>query len=300
MASSSAFDTGVPYSQALANGWLLKTSSGAYITARGYPTSYLGDVGSSAYQQAWISNVLSFLGSTGVDGVYIDDVVADVAAWSEGAVYPAKYPDQSSWENAMASWVAAIGTALESRGYYVLLKAHKWVAGDVRSNDATLEVGWWQRLAPSVSGLNTEYWMQASNDVTRLRGLGSEWWNHRDGWQRLVSVAQNASADFFGMTYGSTNLRAMHYGKDSFLLGWDGQGGAFIYKPTDGPDPWNTAWTTDIGRPTAAKTQIAGGVWLRRYERGTVVVNANLYGVTVTVDGAARTIGATDALILVS
>ena len=76
-AVSSAFDTGVPYSQAVTNNWLLKTSGGALITARGYPTSYLADVGSTAYRQTWISNVSAYLSSTGADGVYIDDVVGE-------------------------------------------------------------------------------------------------------------------------------------------------------------------------------------------------------------------------------
>jgi len=301
MAVSSAFDTGVPYSQAVANNWLLKTSGGAFITAWGYPTSYLADVGSTAFQQAWITNVSAYLTSTGADGTYIDDVVGDVAAWSSGAVYPAKYPSQSSWENAMAAFVTAVGPALKARGFYVLVNAHKFVSGNVLSNDGTLEVGWWERLGPSVSGLHTEYWMQSATNISQLRAIGPEWWNSWDGWQRLVAVAQGTGADFFGYMKGSvTNTRAMRYGKASFLLDWDGQGGGFIYFPTDGPDPWNSAWTADIGRPTAAKTSLATGVWQRRYERGTVVVNATLATVTVTVDGVARTIGPTDALILTS
>jgi len=301
MAVSSAFDTGVPYSQAVANNWLLKTSGGSFITAWGYPTSYLADVGSTAFQQAWIANVSAYLTSTGVDGTYIDDVVGDVAAWSSGAVYPAKYPSQASWENAMAAFVAAVGPALKARGFYVLVNAHKFVSGNVLSNDGTLEVAWWQRLGPSVSGLQSEYWMQSATNISQLRAIGPEWWNSWDGWQRLVSVAQGTGADFFGYMKGSvTNTRAMRYGKAAFLLDWDGQGGGFIYFPTDGPDPWNSAWTTDIGRPTSAKTSLATGVWQRRYERGTVVVNATLATVTVTVDGIARTIGPTDALILTS
>ena len=48
---------GVPYSQAAANGWLLTDSSGNLLVNKGYGF-YIGDVGSSGYQQAWITNVL--------------------------------------------------------------------------------------------------------------------------------------------------------------------------------------------------------------------------------------------------
>ena len=58
------WSTGVPYSQALANGWLLKDASGNLLVNQGYPDDYVGDVGSSAYQQAWISNVLAYLAAT--------------------------------------------------------------------------------------------------------------------------------------------------------------------------------------------------------------------------------------------
>ena len=71
-----------------------------------------------------------------------------------------------------------------------------------------------------------------------------------------------------------------------------------MFEPTDGSDPWNLNWTSDPGVPSAAKVQIAFGVWQRQYSAGTVVVNTNGYAVTVTVNGIARTIGATDALIL--
>jgi len=72
------WSTGVSYSQAVANGWLLTSSSGSLLTNLGTAGNYIGDVGSSAYQQAWISNVLSYLSAhPGIDGIFIDDVLYD-------------------------------------------------------------------------------------------------------------------------------------------------------------------------------------------------------------------------------
>jgi hypothetical protein len=68
-------------------------------------------------------------------------------------------------------------------------------------------------------------------------------------WQRVVSVAQRAGVDFLGLTYGThDDLQAMRFGKGSFMLDWNGKGGAF-------------------------KVEVQTGVWQRRYERGLVVVN---------------------------
>lgn len=291
------WDSGVPYSVARANGWLLRDAAGALLINEQYPANYIGDVGNDAYRAEFLRRVRDYAVSVGVDGIYIDDVVADISTLA--GRYPAKYPNQESWENAMAGFVHVVGTALKARGLYVLVNAHKWVAGDDGSDDGTVEAQWWQRIGRSVSGLQSEYWLQDPTNPARSRSVGSEWWQNWDGWQRLVAVAQAMGADFFGYTYGPPgDTRTMRFVKGSFLLDWDGQGGALLYRLTETGDPWNPAWTTDLGRPAGAKAALASGVWTRGYARGRVVVNATTTAVTVTVDGVARTIPATDALIL--
>lgn len=291
------FDTGVPYTVAEANRWLLRDASGTLLRNLAYPGNFIGDVGDPGYQAEWARRVGDYLVSARVDGVYIDDVIADINAMS--GRYPAKYPDQVSWENAMASFVSTVGSTLKARGFYVLVNAHKWIAGSSGSDDGSLEAQWWRRLAPFVSGLQSEYWVQDPTNIGRLRATGGEWWNNWEGWQQLVAVAQSAGADFFAYMYGgSADTRTMRYGKGSFMLDWDGRGGAFSFATSDGSDPWNTAWTADLGRPAAAKQSPAPGVWTRRFERGTVVVNSTGSTVTVTADGSPRTLGPTDALFL--
>jgi hypothetical protein len=190
---------------------------------------------------------------------------------------------------------------LKAKGYYVVASAHAFIPGNLASNDGSLEAQWWRQLAPSVSGLSTEYWTENPANETQLRTVGAQWYQQWDGWQSLVSVAQNAGVDFFGITYDTAATPGtMRYARGSFLIDWNGRGGAVYMSPTDGSDPWNTAWTADVGQPSAAKVQVAPGVWQRSFTRGTVVVNANGTSVTVTVGGIARTIGPTDALILAS
>ena len=123
------WSTGVPYSEASANGWLLKDSSGNLLVNQGIPgNDYVGDVGNSGYQQAWISNVLAYLAANpGVKGVFIDDVLYDLAPLTGAEA--AEYPTQQAWAQAQLSFIEAVGTALRAKGYYVAVNADGYVPG---------------------------------------------------------------------------------------------------------------------------------------------------------------------------
>jgi hypothetical protein len=291
------FNTGISFEAARAHDWLLKDSSGNLIQHDGYDSVYLANVGDPAYQQAWVKAVLAFLHSSHAGGVFIDDVLADPRGWTVGQVFPAAYPDQSSWANATVSFVKAIGPALKAHGYYVLLNANGR-ARDTTSSDSWQYANWWRELAPFVSGFLAEYWLQNPTDVSQLRPTGAAWFEDWRGWQRLVSTAQRAGVDFFGLTYGTRDdLEAMRYGKGSFMLDWNGKGGAFIFETEDG-DPYNSAWGSDLGRPLHRKVEIQPGVWQRVFERGVVLVNATAAPVSVHVRGATETIDPIDAFFL--
>lgn len=295
---AAGFDTGVPIDEANAKHWLLPGADGNLLVEDGYENVYLADVGNQAYQQAWLRDVLAFLRVNRIRGVFIDDVLADAADWTVGHVYPAAYPDQTAWAAAMTSFVKAVGPALKARGYYVLLSANGHIRDTSIQDSGQYDASWWRQLAPYASGFLKETWQQNPADVAQLRSIGPAWYQQWRGWERLVSVAQRAGVDFFGLTYGSRDdLQAMRFGKASFMLDWNGKGGAFIFDTNDG-DPYNAAWGADLGRPVQRKVEVAPGVWRRLYERGLVVVNATSEPVTVHVNGAAMRIDATDALVL--
>ena len=143
-----------------------------------------------------------------------------------------------------------------------------------------------------------EYWLQSPIDVTRLRAVGPRWYELWPSWQSLVSVAQRAGVDFFGLMYGAgADVRAMRYVRGSFLLDWNGRGGAVIFSTTSRPDPYHAAWVKQLGTAMKPKRPLApasGNV----STRGVVVVNTTNATVTVTVRGRAWTIGPTDALFV--
>jgi len=301
-----SWSTGVSYQEALANNWLLKDAGGNYVRNVSFG-AYVGDIGNSAYQQRFVDNVASFLAQNGNEGVFIDDVLITPVGMT-GGVFPAKYPTQKSWEDAMVSFVANVGAALKARGFYVVVNASAYISGNSGSDDGTLTAAFWQRLAPHVSGLMSEYWEQLASNTSQLRSSGSSSWTQNwEGWLNLVNVAQSAGSDFFGLMEGSSSsVNLMRYGKASFLLAWDGGGGAFVFHP-DG-DPWNSEWTTDIGQPVGGRYQV-GVAWRRDYSGGTVVLNPSpsssqaisLGGTFTKVDGTpvtSVTLGPTSALIL--
>ena len=265
-----SWSTGVSYQEALANNWLLKDASGSYLMNVQYG-AYVGDIGNTAYQQRFIDNVTALLSGNGNDGVFIDDVLASPLLLT-GGKYPAKYSSQAAWEDAQVSFVRNVGGALRARGFYVLVQAVAWIAGNPASDDGSLNAQFWGRLAPHVSGIQSEYWVQDPNSVTRLRASGPSWYQQWDAWLRLADAAQNGGADFFAMMYGATSdIPVMRYGKASFLLMWDGSGGAFTFDPGQS-DPWNLEWTMDVGQPSGSKYQVGQG-WRRNYSGGTVIVN---------------------------
>ena len=185
----------------------------------------------------------------------------------------AKYPTARRWANAQLSFIHTVGDELRAAGYYVLVNASAFVRRSRTSDDGTSTVSWWRALAPHVSGLMNEYYQEISNGTNELRSNGSSWRQNWDGWQRLIGVAQQHGRDFVGLTYGAAgDARAMSYGKASFLLDWNGRGGAFVYQPANNSDPWNGAWTQDIGKPIERKQHI-GDAWVRRYSGGVVLLN---------------------------
>lgn len=293
---ATTYSTGVTYTQALNNGWLLKNSAGAYLVNSTYGT-YCADVGSAAYTQAWISNVLAYLAARpGIDGVFIDNTLSDPKAECGG--YPAKYPTTADYSAAMLSFVKAAYAGLHAKGYYVALNANGYIAGDSNSDSGTNTVTWWKEVGPYADGLMNEYYDETS--AKQLRAMGAAWYQHFDGWQRLIPTAQSMGDDFLGLTKSAscTDTVTMTYGKASFLLEWDGAGGAFLFTCGAATDPGNAVWTTDLGTPTGAKAAVGVG-WERTYTKGTVLVNPSpSSSQTFTVNGTSITLAPTTAKIL--
>ncbi len=276
--------SGVSRKEAALRGWLLKDASGNVLQIGA--DDWLGDVGSPAFQKRWTTNVSRYLLSHHLSGVFIDNVACSAMGLTNGRV-PAKYPTDASWANAQASFIARVGSELRQKGLYVAVNAYCGGPDNGSGNDR-----WWARLAPNVSALMVEYFEQNPNDASQLYfdDPATSWLGNWRGKLNAITVAQRNGRDALALSYGSgVDTARMTYGRASFLLVWNGKGGAFIYNPNDGSDPWNTAWTTSVGIPTGAMRQV-GQAYVRTYTRGYVVVNPSLSPATVSLPDGLRSL----------
>ena len=273
-----AYRCSLNWNDVVSNNWVLKDASGNYVTYGNCGSGqYVLDIGDPGYQQAFVNGWLQILAAhPGNEGIWIDDMHGSRIYWCNNS---AKYPSDAAWRSAVLSFLKAVSNGLRSHGYYVATNSAMYdpdqaTYGDQNTGDQTL--WWFGQVAPYVDGVNAEDWQYASG---RVRINGSEWYQHWDGWQRLIAKAQSLNKDFLvqdgnGMPCTET---VSAYLRASFLLEWDGGNSAFVYGAgnyTSG-DPWTcgSSWTMEVGAPQTAKTQLASGVWKRVFANVTVYVN---------------------------
>jgi Hypothetical glycosyl hydrolase family 15 len=237
--------------------WFLKDTSSARVEFCDYPGTWQMDVGSAAYQTAWLASVSTMLKRDGWDGVMIDDVNSTERQHLCGKTLAA-YPTDSAYEAATRSFLARIGPSLRSQGLLVLpnINYDCWEAC-------------WSSFIQYTSGAVREWWSKNS------RGYGGHYgdngWDWSDGFLRLT---QQAGKIFIGITYApADDVRSMRYARASFLLDWNGGPSALAFEPAqEATDPWNSEWTADLGAARGARYQV-GLAWRRDFAEGTVVVN---------------------------
>jgi hypothetical protein len=273
-------DDGVPYSEALANGWLLRDAAGNLIT---HNNVYIGDVGSAGYQQAFAAHVAARLAQyPGLNGTYNDDFPVDPRPiWagyncaSPGS-WPVKYPSRAAWEAAMVSFAQNVGAYLHARGYYLIANSSGFSCTDgAGSNNGLLTRYWWQQIGPYFDGLMVEHWMWQNGHT---RKVGSSWDNSWDTYADLTNVAQSVGADMIGEDQVNS-AQAYRYGKATLALNWNCGDGTFVLLSST--DPWTYGVNQNLGCPTGAKYQVATNVWRRDFAQGYVIVNPTAAAVTV-------------------
>jgi hypothetical protein len=275
--------SGVSQKEAAAHGWLLKDAGGNALQIGA--ADWVGDVGSAGFQARWAKNVSRYLLAHHLGGVFIDNVVCSATGLAHGRA-SAKYPTDRAWADAQASFIAYVGHALKAKGLYVAVNAYCGGPDNGNGDDA-----WWARLAPNVSALMVEDFEQNPNDESQLYfdAPAASWMGNWRGRLNVIKVAQRMGKDALALTWGDRGDTAkMTYARASFLLVWNGRGGAFIYNTRDGSDPWNPAWTASIGTPVGAMKQV-GPAFVRPYSGGYVVVNPSQAAATVSVPAGLKT-----------
>src|SRR6266568_2637477 len=164
-ASTASASCGVSYTDAEANGWVLKDSTGADAHYRGDLSIVLLDIGNAAYQQRFVSDIDADLRThPGIDGLFIDDLTGS----SLGA--NTKYPDAASYRAAMLSFIAAVGPALRAKGWYVAVNASIYDPNIESTTgpswDGSQFIWWVKQIASSVDGIYEEHWQENWDSYT--------------------------------------------------------------------------------------------------------------------------------------
>jgi hypothetical protein len=285
-AASSSFSgdgdisSGVSYEQAASNGWLLRNTNGSPFTFQGYSWLWAVNVGSSSYQQAWATDVLSELRSAPWDGVLLDDVNPTIR-YHYCVSCVAEYPSDTRYASAMRSFIENVGPRLRAAGKLAIANLGSWSA------------------YPSV----VDPWL------TYLSGAMDEEfvkWGDQSGsgyadpgtWAiqlQELKHTEKAGKLFIGITHSSnSDEHAAVYGYATELLAGDGKA-EFAMTGNYSGEPWFPEYNYELGAPVGAYSEKSSGVYERRFQSGLVVVNPTLARVTVSLGAAYSGSGLSDA-----
>jgi putative glycosyl hydrolase-like family 15 (GHL15) protein len=248
--------TCTPYGSDVASNpsWFLTDQHGHTIADSGYPTNYLMDVGNPAYQQACVAHADSLAQSLGFDGIYFDDVTANVAwTFAPGITCP-EYPTATAWQAAMYSMItyAASNSALP-------------IVANI--GGSTAAPGLWQKWTAPLFGAEEESWtdggagpaQQVPFWTTKLLNVAWSEANHK------LVILHSYNTSEAGNVYGLASMLLVANGESSYST-------SPTYATTE---TWYPEYDTAqaLGVPLGSFTRAANGVYERDFQNGVVLVN---------------------------
>jgi hypothetical protein len=238
--------------------WFLTDASGNRLTAPAYPGNYVMDVANPAYQQACLAHATALAKKYGFDGIFLDDVNAQLG-WTIGSNASSPlYPTPAAWQSAVSSMVSYVGPGLHAQ--QLLSMAN--IGG------SAMYPGLWQKWNGPLDGAMEESFTDGGS------GLGGEIW----AWSRKLANAawSEANGKYTMLHSWNTTETGNTYGLASMLL----VGGGHLMYSTSNHDytsyeMWYPEYTTaqQLGAPTGPYTRLANGVYQRQFAGGLVVVN---------------------------
>ena len=263
--------------------WTLGTPSGAYSASAGNGSSvdYIGNVGSTTFQNQWATNAIAKCQAAGVDGIFIDNCLG----YTNGMVAfnpqtGVQYTD-ATWATAMASFMNNVVPQLQAAGLYVM--SNTFDGSSLAPGDSV----WWDTIAQKgVNGMMVEQWL-VNGTVGRLeKNANTDFFS---AWSTQPLTAVGRGKDFHvlaAMANTDTTVRTYTYG--TFLLRWDGNtsGNSRCWVGNVASDQGTWAATmVDPGTPAYRSEEVDGAgtvqaalatsLYRRYYSNGIVYVNAH-------------------------
>jgi hypothetical protein len=270
-----AWNPSVPYG-GIPMSWFLRGANGAplYDSTYGY---YELDPGNPQVQQACLSSAVSMAKLGGFNGVFWDMASTSLfwAGLSSANCGSSSCLSDPNWHGAIGSFVTRTSAGLHAQGLLSLANISGGAINLVNGGPA-----YWQSLQlDGLDGAQEESFTSGTNHlpvstVVWKQDLSNEVWNEAHGKYFLGNADVSSSPSL--NTYGLATLLLAAQGRSSWSTA-DGNYGAGEY--------WFPAYNTALalGSPLGAYTVLSNGLYVRRFQHGTVIVNPT----TSTVNAAA-------------
>ena len=260
--------------------WFLHDKSGKRVAESGYSWLWMADIGNSGYQQRWADNVVSNLRNGPWDGVFADDTNTTDKYYVNPSSIP-QYPNDSAYQGATRSMLAAVSPKLHSGGYKMYANLGAWVEypNVVKDWLQFLDGGMDEMFGKYSTGVGAGYrdpaqWKIQQGEIATTESMG----------KRYLSVTQAMASDTQAQRFGWASTLLAAQGNTSYFANQDSQF-----------ETWLPDYDAQLGSPTSDATAVAGGAYKRTFTAGLVFANPTSNTVHVTFGGSYSGSGLTGA-----
>nr|AFV52130.1 hypothetical protein DUF297 [Streptoalloteichus sp. ATCC 53650] len=243
--------------------WFMTGPDGKRFEYSGYSGHWQMDIGNTAYQDAWATNVIKDAKGTGFDGVLMDNALFPCDAYHSG-VCPKKYPTNEAFQAAYTSMLSNL------KGRFAEAKL-KTVAN---LSNARLHGNAWDTYIDHVDGGFDEWWLVFSDT-----DLVSE---YPQGWSRQVAeiTASEARGKIVMVQphFTAGKDQPQRYAMASYYMAIGDKAAITPMARADAygdPTPETPIYEWRLGQAAKPYYSVANNVFRRDFTCGTVVVNAN-------------------------
>ena len=233
--------------------WFQLDTSGRRVEIPDYPGRWMMNFSNAGWREFWIRETLQDVIDGGWDGVFADDALTALSAHNLPPL--AGYTNDSELQQAVYEFLSQATQAFHSAGKLLVANA---------SNTYDYP-GLWERWIDVTDGLMEEH----------FDGESWTWGKHVAPGQLQAMWSAAAKGKWvFCMTYGPWgDLGRMRTSLLAYLVA-GGPRAYWAYRPYENSDKpaWHPSWLLPVGRPLENPQQQTG-LWSRRFEQGTVVVN---------------------------
>jgi hypothetical protein len=231
-------------------------------------TYYYMDPGNPGYREFWLKNAREMQEQFGWDGVFIDNVEASLSKLHSQGIYPANYPDDLSYQNAIYDFLAYL------RLNYFGSPGHPVFANIISKKDDTVWLRYLQQLDGAMIeafavGWSSDYrtpkdWESQMELIEKALSQGKMLILVSQGTQTDTTRQQFAFASYLLVTNGNAAFRYTNY--DNYRYAW-------LYNN----------YSVDLGSALSSRYR-QGQSWRRDFTNGYVVVNPVMHNSLITIN----------------